>query len=1108
MTQLAAFAWSELVEGSEALARLGEARSQRARRSYLDVVRSAIAAHGGRELETTGDAVLAAFDGPSDALSFARSVVRGCERESRRTSERLDVRVGVDVGEIASEDAARTETVDAVSRARYLARAAGSGGVLTSGVVAALAVGADARFSPVGLLEPPGSTEPITGFEVVWERLTAEQAPLPTELEAPGSRTAFVGRGSERERLRSAWERALQGDRQLAFVVGEPGIGKTRLASELARELHGEGASVLWGRSFEEALTPYQPFVQALRHHVRSASTDELREQVGPDASLLARLLPELGTRLPIPTDSVEDPESERYRLFEAIDRLVTLASVERPILLVLDDLQWADQGTLLLLKHVARDPTPAPLLVLATYRDSEVGRGHPLALVKADIERDRVIERVELCGLDGDDVAALVGGLIGWEPPERVAEGLRGETEGNPFFLEEVVRHLEQLGLGADPEQLAGVRSAVRELGVPGRVRELVSRRVHRLSEPTRATLSAAAAIGSEFDRDVLADVLRLPDEHGADASLDEAVEARLLAESATQIGRYGFTHTLIQQALYEEQTLNRRATLHGLVAEALERLRGDAPEMLSALSFHYAEAGEQHAAKAVRYGRAAGEHALGLFAYEDAARDLSRVLATMDLAAGDDPGERAELLTLLGTAQSRAGNAGAARAVFQEAAELSEKAGAWQTLARAALGLGYGGWTGYGGVWESFATVDEELVRVLERALEACPPGDSHERVRLLGRLAQSLYWSPEKERALRLSDEALAAARQLGDPASLAYALDSRNVVLWGPDRLDEGRALAEEMLAIGRGLGDRDIQLEALLWLIPDALKRGTITIVDELIDEYSRVGAELRQPYHLWFAEVLRAMRAHLEGRFDDAVALSEHAFAYGERANDRNALHVHLAQASCLWLDQGRADELLDELERFGPDWGPSPIVRTTKALAFAGLDRREEALAEVAVIAEQGFASIPRDALWELAIVSFARTVGHFDDPTYADELYELLLPFADRVCVLGGAVLCLGPTSRILGMLARAGGRFDVALEHFADALERSRALGSPPLVARTQLEAAKARVRRGAPGDEQAAERLLQEAAAIADGLGMQKLGHDIEKLQATLRREALA
>jgi class 3 adenylate cyclase/tetratricopeptide (TPR) repeat protein len=1099
VTQLGVFVFGELVEGSATLSKLGEARSERARRAYLEVVRSAVAAAGGREMAGAGDGVLAAFESATAGLRFACAVLRGCDRESRRSSERLDVRLGIDIGEFSPDDGSIGEDVVAALRARQLARAADAGRVLATGVVSALVTGPDHRFKPAGLLELSGSAAPVPVMEMEWERPVVTQAPLPPELDSAGPRTSFVGRASEQERLREVWRRALGGVRQLAFVLGEPGIGKTRLVTEFARELYEQGVGVLWGRSLEEALTPYQPFVQALQHHVRSAPLEDLREQVAIGADELARLLPELRARLRLSGASVEEPAGGRYRLFEAVSELLAAASAERPILLVLDDLQWADQGTLLLLKHLARDPSPAPLLLLGTYRQSEVGRDHPLALTSGDVERDHIVERIELAGLGQDEVAILVGGLIGWVPSTEVARSLYGETEGNPLFLEEVVRHLEHLGLN-DPERLAAVQSAVPRLGVPARVRELVSRRVQRLSQPTRTALSTAAAIGSEFDSDVLAEVLEFENEREFVEALDEAVEGQLLVESGERVGRYSFSHALIHQALYEELTLNRRALLHEQIGTALEALRSDEPDAHAEIAAQYGRAGTRQAAKVVRHGRAAGEYALGSFAYEDAIRELSKALDALAVT-GDDPCERAELLTLLGTAQTRAGDVAAAQAAFQRAAELSTAAGAWQTLVRAALG--YGGWTGFGGLWESFQTVDAGLVGLLEQALATCPPGDSHERVRLLGRLAQALYWSPETERALRLSDEALVTARRLGDPAALAYALDSRNVVLWGPDHLDEGRELAKEMLLIGRELGDRDIQLEALLWLIPNALERGSIHDVDELIDEYARIASELRQPYHLWFTDALRAMRAHLDGRFDEAFALSERAYAYGEQAHGPNALNVRTAQALFLWLDQGRVESLLHEVERLDLEWGSSPLVHVARALVLAGLDRREEALAQVALVAEQGLTSIPRDALWELTIVNLGRTVGHFDDPAYADELYELLLPFADRVCVLGGGVLCLGPASRILGMLARARGKPELAIEHFAYALDRSRALGSPPLVARTQLESAKAHLMRGSAADAAAAERLLDEASIIASNLGMAKVSRDIDAWRSSAR-----
>jgi tetratricopeptide (TPR) repeat protein len=1094
VAQLRVFVFSELAEASAVLSSLGEARSERARRAYAEVVRGAVAAAGGRELSGVGDGVLAAFESATAGVRFAVAVLRGCERESRRSSERLDVRLGIDVGECSLDD---EQDAAAALRSQQLARAADAGRALASGVVASLTTGADLRFRSAGLLELSRSAAPVPVMELEWEEHVSAQAPLPPELDSPSPGTPFVGRDSERERLRDVWRHTQDGARRLVFVLGEPGIGKTRLVAEFARELHEQGAGVLWGRSLEEALAPYQPFVQALQHHVRSTPLDELREEVGMGAGELARLLPELHARLPLSVSSVEESAGERLRLFEAVSELLTVASAERPILLVLDDLQWADHGTLLLLKHLALDSSPAPLLLLGTYRRSEVGRGHPLALTSADVERDHVVERIELAGLDQSEVTTLVGELIGWVPSTDIARTLYGETEGNPLFLEEVVRHLEHLGLN-DPERLAAVQSTVSQLGVPARVRELVSRRAQRLSEPTRAALSAAV-IGNEFDSDILTEVLECEDERALVDALDEAVEGQLLVESGEWLGRYGFSHALIHQALYEELTLNRRALLHERIATALEALRSDRPDVHAEIAAHFGRAGGRRAAEVVHHARAAGEHALSSFAYEDAIRDLSAALEALAVA-GDDPCERAELLTLLGTAQARAGDETAARVAFQRAAELSAATGAWQTLVSAALG--YGGWTGFGGLWESLQTVDEDLVDLLEQALAACPPGDSHERVRLLGRLAQALYWSPETERALRLSDEALASARRLGDSAALAYALDSRNVVLWGPDHLDEGYELANEMLVIGREAGNRDIQLEALLWLIPNALERGSITRVDDLLGEYAGIASEVRQPYHLWFTDVLRAMRAHLGGRFDEAFALSEGAYAYGEQAHGSNAVNVRISQALFLWLDQGRAENLLSEVERRDLEWG-FPLTHVAQALVLAGLDRREEALEQVALVAERGLTSIPRDALWELVIVNLGRTVGHFDDPTYADELYRLLLPFAGRVCVLGGGVVCLGPASRILGMLARAAGNPGLALEHFADALDRSRALGSPPLVARTQLESARAHLLRGRPGDTAVAGRLLDEASVIASNLRMVKVRSDIDTLRDAVR-----
>ena len=1094
--RLAAFVYAELAETSAALASLGEARTDGARRTYLEAVRKALATASGREVTTAGDAVLAVFGSASDALAFADSVQRALDRQGRQPVDRLDVRIGVAIGEVGPDLVSEERDAAAAVRAQQLARAAATGGVLASTIVAALASESGARFRPTGLIDMPGSP-PFSAVEVTWDRREAEQPPLPAESEGRGSPSPFVGRAGELERLQAAWRSALSGERQLAFVVGEPGIGKTRLVAEFARAVHDQGGAVLWGRSFEEVLTPYQPFVQALQHHVRWTPSDVLRQQAGGGAAVLSRLIPELAVRIPVPSAAEVDPEGERYRLFEAVDQLFVACSADRPTLLVLDDLQWADQGTLLLLKQLLLGTSSAPLLIVGTYRNSEVGPEHPLALAQADLERDRTLERIQVTGLNEGEVSALVASLIGREPQPDVVQSLYGETAGNPLFLEEVVRHLQHLGLGAPGHRLDRVEAAVQELGVPERVRELVARRVQRLSAGARAALTSAAVIGSEFGSDVLAEVVGQADETQLVPALDEAVGARLLLESPDLVGSYRFSHALVQQAIYEMLTVNRRAALHERVARAVGHLHAESRNLDAELAYHHARAGRRHAADVVRHGRAAGEHALALFAYEDAVRDFTAALAAVDSLPGDHEGERAELLARLGTAHTRAGDFRAAREDFHRSAEISLAAGGWPLLAQAVLG--YGGGAGFGGVWVIFAAVDEELVRLLELALAACPPGDCVERVRLLGRLAQALYWAPETERACVLSEEALAIARRLGDPTALAYALDSRHVVLWDPDHLDEGRAIAEVMLELGRRTADRDVQLEALAWLITDTLESDPLDVVDGFIAEHARIASELRQPYHLWYTEALHAMRAHLDGRFEEAAALCEKAYSYGRSSHGENALQTYLVQTMFIKLDSGHLEDLIDGLRTY-VEASPLPAWHAALALALAGLDRREEALEQVEWFARRGFQnSIRRDCVWMTSMTALARAVAHFDDATHADELYGMLLPFRERVCVVGGAVLCLGPVSRLLGMLARTAHRPGLALEHFAEALERSRALESAPLVARTQAEAAKAHLMRGEAGDLGAARRRLDEAGALASRVGMSKLARDVELLR---------
>ncbi len=867
------------------------------------------------------------------------------------------------------------------------------------------------------------------------ERRTPRRLPERLMQAAAGD---FVGRSEELDRLAGLLEQAAAGDGAFVVIAGEGGIGKTRLVAELATR--ARDVVVLYGRCDEDEVTPFGPFA--------------------------------------------------------AVTTLVERLAARKPLLLVLDDLHWADRSSLRLLRQLAASETLGRVLIVGTYRDTELPDRHPLVETLASLERDRPAVRVSLRGLDTSELTTLVTAWRGIELPAETIGAIQREAGGNPFFMKQLVQHLEELReLQAPPPG--------RGFSIPAGLRDVIVKRVARLPGEAGRILKIAALISREFELGLLQPVAGLPEEQLLDL-LDAAVQAGILVEVADSPGRYSFAHDLLRTTLEQELTATRRAHLHAQIGEAIEREhRDDLDRHADELARHFAAAGAAEAERALVYSLRASEQATARLAYDEAAAYITTALSLREREPRRDDRERAELLALLGTAQTRAGDHAAARAAFHEAAELSAAAGAWPLLAHTVLG--YGGGAGFGGVWVTFAAVDEELVRLLELALAACPAGDSHERVRLLGRLAQALYWSPEAERALMLSEEALTIARRLGDPAALAYALDSRHVVLWGPDHLDECRALADEMLQLGRELGDPDIQLEALAWLITDALERDPIEVVDEFIAEHARIAAELRQPYHLWYTEVTRAMRAHLDGRFDEAAELCEKAYAYGRQSHTANALQVYFVQTLFLRLDLGTVDELIEQLQEYVVA-SPLAAWRAGLALGLAGLERREEALEQVARFAEGGVGAVRRDCVWMASMTFVGLTVAHLDDATYADELYALLLPFADRNCVVGGAVLCLGPVSAVLGMLARTGGRPDAALAHFADALERSDALHSPPLVARTQVEAAKAHLLRGGEDDVSAAERLLGEARATASTSGTGKLLDEIERVQSAFARAA--
>ena len=506
-------------------------------------------------------------------------------------------------------------------------------------------------------------------------------------------------------------------------MSGEPGVGKTRLAAEVARSAFDDGGVVLYGRCDEDLGVPYQPFVEALRPYVESFPVDELAAQVAPYGGDLARLVPSLAERLPgLPEPLHADAENERARQFEAVTLFLAHVAASAPVLLVLDDLHWAAKPTLLLLRHLARAEAHTSMLVIGTYRDTELGRAHPLADMLADLRRDTETERVPLHGLDSDEVVAFLAAASGHALDahgEALARRVHAETEGNPFFLSQVFNHLAATGamVREDGRWVAG--AGVDTIGIPEGVREVVGRRLATLSDAANDTLTLAAVVGREFDRDVLVAAGSYEAEAVLDA-LEEGEDARLIMGVDGHAGRYTFVHTLVRSTLYDEVATTRRLRLHRSVGEAIEATRGDS--RLGELAYHFSEAAALGVGdKAVDYGRRAACEALDRLAYEEAAVHYERALGGLDPDRRADDRDRAALLLELGRTVFASGERTRAWACLVESAALARRTGEWDLFARAALA--YGGERG----WNEVGKVDDQLVELLQTSLDNLPADDS---------------------------------------------------------------------------------------------------------------------------------------------------------------------------------------------------------------------------------------------------------------------------------------------------------------------------------------------------------------------------------------------
>jgi len=1077
--------FTDLVGSTALRSRVGEAAAETLRRKHDRLLAGAVQEHHGTVVKHLGDGIMATFSAAADAVGAAVAIQRAITRHNRSGTEPLGVRVGISAGDVAFEndDCFGTPVIEA---ARLCAAARGAQ-ILASEMVRWLARSADVTFKPLGPLELKGLPEPVPTVEVTWEAPPVSAVPLPPFLTDIGR--IFVGRDGELERLTQLWKEASAGELRVALLAGEPGVGKTRLAAELAGRVHDEGATVLAGRCDEDLGVPYQPFVEALRHFVDHAP--DLIAGLGRYGGELARLVPELSERVPgLPDPLRSDPETERYRLFDAVAAWLGAASAEQPLLLVLDDIQWAAKPTLLLLRHVVRSEAGGRVLVLGTYRDVELTAGHPLLELVPDLRRQGRAERLSLVGLDDTGVVAFVEQAAGHTLDEgglALARAVYEETEGNPLFVREVLRHLAETGA---IEQQGGswtTRLPVDQLGIPEGIRDVVGRRLARLSADTNQALRVAAVVGDQFELGVVQSAGDLSEDTVLTA-VEEAGGARLISElSAT---RYRFSHALVRATLYESLTAARRVSLHRRTAEAIETIHATAlDDFVPSLAHHWAKASAPvtDITRAVEYAQRAGDQALAQLAHDEAANYYASGLELLD-AAGTAPTDprRVELLIGRGEAQKRAGDPGYRRTLL-DAAVLAETLGDARALARAALAntLGF--------MWTAAFVVDYDRVRVLESALAHLADDDADPalRARLMATLGLELGWQPDPARRLALSAEAQQIARGLADPATLAEVLLARDYTISAPDNVGERLAATDEVLAIADDVGNPVLASRALSLRFKAALEMADVVEAERAVVRNSALIDELGQPGLTW------AVRHHettlLVLRRDPAAeaAMAESADLSAAIGNTDIFAFAHRYS---FWWEHDRIAEVRPWLETLSERTG-SPYVKAMhgQVVAFTGdMDASRRIFDEIAAT---GFHHPTHTVAWLAFMVTCAWLTDRFECREAVPLLRDTLEPYADQFATGGFAGWLGGAVAHHLGLLYRTGEDWQSADASFAAAAAMHERLSAPVWLARTRLEWARTLLDRANAGDGNRAGALLRQALTTARDLDLPRLERDV-------------
>lgn len=879
---------------------------------------------------------------------------------------------------------------------------------------------------------------------------------MPTTPQPANAGRIWLGRERELGALEAGLDDLAAGRGGLFLFVGEPGIGKTRLADELGRSAVARGFAVHWGRAWEAGGAPsYWLIVQVLRSMGRAVGPRALGELLGGRAAELGELMPELLRGIPASARAPVHAERERFQLFEAVQLFLHAVAAGAPQVVVLDDLHAADPSSLSLLHFIVRDLRSSPVLVVGTYREAEARLTPAIASTLAQIAREAVV--MPLRPLDREEVAEFVAQTTGAAPSEARIEALHQRTEGNPLFLRELLR-------------LPG--SVTR---APEGIREVVHARLSLLSPELRRVLEAAAVLGREIELDLLAAMLDVPD-HELIELLVRAADASVV-ESFAAPATWRFTHVLLREGLYADLGVDRRAVLHRAAATLLQRRDGE--PRLTERAHHLF-----HAIPATTVGEAtdaaleAAEHAVHVLAFEDACVVLARISRLLENAIGEDR-RRFAVLLALGVARIRSGDVKAGKDTCRRAAELARRLGDGELFAHAVLGS----------ACEFVAVVrDEALIALLQEAIAALPPGDGALMARCMAQLAAERQPEPDATGPIELSRLAVAMARRVGDAETLRFALSNAGLamLLFAPPA--ECITTHQECLRLALAVGDKVVAARAHLLLMAAHQESGDVAGAAAHGRAYETL-AELRHSRYRWTLLSLRAMKALSEGRFDDAERWADESAAVWRQDEGRGAEWIAFP------IGFARATERYDDLpgieSRLRTAFGQlrhelgSCIGEMFIAQLHARVGDRLRTAAQLAVVQAHRVFEAITEPLWLSLLAEPCCLVG---DRSLAQRLYGAILPREQRFFHTGPMGGYHEPTyGRQLGLLAQTLGRTDDAVAHFAASAAATERVDLRAHLARLRYELAGALIERSDAGDRERAMALLEQARTLAGELG---------------------